>query len=111
MDEHVPSAITTALRALGVDVITAQEDGRDHTPDPIVLDRATALGRVVFTRDADFLAEGARRQRASESFAGIIYAHQLKVLIGRCISDLELIAKVCDLAEYKDHVEYLPLSG
>lgn len=53
MDEHVPSAITSALRHRGVDVLTVQEDGRDGAPDPQVLDRAGQLGRIVFTRDED----------------------------------------------------------
>ncbi|MCZ6632842.1 MAG: DUF5615 family PIN-like protein [bacterium] len=29
MDEHVPRAITNALRDRGIDVLTTQEDGRD----------------------------------------------------------------------------------
>jgi hypothetical protein len=48
MDEHVPRAITIGLRLRGVDVLTAQEDGRRNTPDADLLDRATALGRVIF---------------------------------------------------------------
>jgi predicted nuclease of predicted toxin-antitoxin system len=74
MDEHVPSGVTRGLRARGVNVLTVQEDGPSSAPDPVVLDRSAILGRVVFTRDEDFLAEGVRRQRAGETFAGIIYA-------------------------------------
>ena len=33
MDEHVPSEITQGVRARGVNVLTAQEDGRTGTPD------------------------------------------------------------------------------
>ena len=43
MDEQVHLAITTGLRVRGVDVLTAQEDGRSNTPDDVVLDRATEL--------------------------------------------------------------------
>ena len=42
MDEHVPSAITEGLRWRGVDVLTAQEDGRTGEDDPELLDRASA---------------------------------------------------------------------
>lgn len=45
MDEHVHRAITTGLRLRGVDVLTAQEDNRGNTPDPVLLDRATELQR------------------------------------------------------------------
>jgi predicted nuclease of predicted toxin-antitoxin system len=55
MDEHVPRAISVGLRLRGVDVLTAQEDGLRNTPDADLLDRATALGRVIFTQDDDFL--------------------------------------------------------
>ena len=53
--------------------------------------------------------EGVRRQRTGEPFAGIIYAHQLRVTTGQCINDLELIAKVYDPADLAGRIEYLPL--
>jgi hypothetical protein len=109
MDVHVPSAITDTLRRREVDVLTAQEDGGARFDDPRLLERATLLGRVVFTRDEDFLIEGARCQRNREQFAGIIYAHQLRVTIGQCVQDLELIAKVYEPQEMTDRIEHLPL--
>jgi predicted nuclease of predicted toxin-antitoxin system len=93
-DVHIPYAIVVGLRARSVDVVTAQEDGSARLSDPVLLDRATALDRALFTYDHDFLVEAARRQRAGETFAGIIYADQLNVTIGLCVSDLEVIAKV-----------------
>ena len=109
MDEQVESAITRGLQARGVDVLTAQEDGMDETPDPALLDRAGELGRLMVTRDVDFLIEAARRQRSGEMFVGVVYAHLLKVDVGRCIQELELIAKASDLPEYANRVEHLPL--
>jgi predicted nuclease of predicted toxin-antitoxin system len=50
MDEHVPRAVTVALRLRQIDVITVQEDGLTGSRDPQVLDRATELGRILFTR-------------------------------------------------------------
>src|SRR5207237_8415867 len=77
--------------------------------DASLLDRATALGRILFTRDDDLLREGALRQKRGESFAGIIYAHQLDVSIGQCVIDLELVAKASDSDEWISSIEYLPL--
>jgi len=77
--------------------------------DPDLLNRATSLERVLFTRDEDLLAEGVRRQRSGEPFAGIIYAHQLRVTIGQCVHDLELMAKVCEPTDLANRIEYLPL--
>jgi predicted nuclease of predicted toxin-antitoxin system len=79
MDVHVPAAV----RLRGVDVVTAQEDGRELAADPYLLDRATELGRVVVTMDEDFLAAATRRQRAGIRFGGVIYAHQHEVTLGR----------------------------
>ena len=109
MDVHVHRAITTGLRLRGVDVITAQEDGYRTAPDNILLDRATELGRVLFSQDEDLLAEAKQRQTEDISFAGVIYAHQLRITIGRCVNDLELIAKVAEPQEMATRVEYLPL--
>ena len=89
MDENVHAAVTKTLRLRGIDVLTAQEDGHAQTPDPVILDRALALGRVVFSQDQDFLIEAARRQATGEPFAGVVYAHQRYVSIADCITDLE----------------------
>jgi len=109
MDEHVPSAITNGLRDRGFDVRTVQDDGLLGANDTDLLDRATELGRVMFTRDTDFLEEANRRQRQGTESSGVVYAHQLRVPIGQCISELELLATVCDPDEMVNRVEYLPL--
>lgn len=74
-------------------MLTAQADDAAEFEDPDLLDRATALQRVLFTQDEDLLAEGARRQRSGEPFGGIIYAHQMRVTIGQCVNDLEVLSK------------------
>lgn len=89
MDHHVPIAVTSGLRLRDVDVITAYEDGAHQLEDPELLDRACSYERVLFTRDDDFLIEASRRLRENISFCGIVYAHQLRVSIGRCVDDLE----------------------
>jgi len=109
MDQHVPSAITRGLRRRGVDVLTAEDDGAADWHDPVLLDRAGELRRVLFTRDSDLLAEAARRWRSGQTFATVIYAHQLEVSIGRCVRDLELIAKAGTAAEAVNQIVYLPL--
>jgi len=43
-----------------VDVLTAQQDGSDKLDDPPLMDRATSLGRVLFSNDHDMLREAAR---------------------------------------------------
>jgi predicted nuclease of predicted toxin-antitoxin system len=107
MDHHVPRAVTLGLRLRKADVITAYEDGTSEIDDAEILDRAGELGRVLFTRDDDLLAEATRRQREGIPFHGIVYAHQLRVSIGRCVEDLGLIAKVAEPVDLMDQVTAL----
>jgi hypothetical protein len=109
MDVHVHDAITEALRTRGADVLTSQEDGTRRFEDSDLIDRATLLGRVLFSQDRDMLREGTTRQRLGVPFTGIIYAHQLTVSVGQCINDLELVALAGEAAEFADTVRYLPL--
>ncbi len=109
MDVHIPRAVTIGLRLRGVDVVTAQEDNAARLSDPELLDRATKLGRVLFSQDDDLLREATRRQCAGETFVGIVYAHQLNVTIGRCIEDLFLIAEAGEPTDLENGIEYLPL--
>jgi predicted nuclease of predicted toxin-antitoxin system len=109
MDVHVPYPVTSALLARGVDVLTAQWDDTARWSDPALLDRAGALGRVLVSQDEDLLAEAARRQREQREFAGVIYAHQQSITIGRLIDDLEMMARVIEAREMANRVEFLPL--
>lgn len=109
MDAHVPRAITVALKARGVDVLTAQEDSHERTADPDLLERATELGRVLFSFDDDLLAEAVKRQRSGISFSGVIYAHPMRVSIGICVRQLEIIALAGDPEDMINRIEYLPL--
>ena len=110
MDHHVPSAISAGLRKRGIDVLTTQEDGTTTLEDDLLLDRATSLGRVLFSEDEDLLAIAQHRQAIGQEFAGVVYAHQQNISIGQAIRDLELLAKVLELDDMRNRVEYLPYS-
>lgn len=109
MDENVHRAITTGLRMRDVDVLTVQEDGRTSFADPVILDRATELKRVLFSQDDDFLTEATRRQQAGIDFYSVVYAHKLRISVGHCVRDLEIIAKTAYAEELANRVQYLPL--
>ncbi len=109
MDEHIHSSITLGLRLRAVDVLTVQEDRNSGISDVLLLDRATELGRVVFSQDQDFLVEAQRRQVADIPFAGVVYAQQRTISIGDCVRDLEIIAKACNLEDLLNQVQFLPL--
>jgi predicted nuclease of predicted toxin-antitoxin system len=50
-DENFPLRVIEELRRLGVDVLTAFEDGRGNKSiaDPVILARAIELGRAILT--------------------------------------------------------------
>jgi hypothetical protein len=91
MDHHVPRAITAEL------------------DDSAFLDRATDLGRALFSQDDDLLEEAARRQGNGIMFGGVIYAHQLHVAVGVCVNDLELIAIASEPDDLLHQMIFLPL--
>lgn len=109
MDVHVRRAVTVALRLRSIDVLTAQEDGSAELADDVLLERATELGRVLVSQDADLLREGARWLSDGNDFSGIIYGHQLRITIGQMVEELELIARATSAKEWCGRIEYLPL--
>ena len=107
LDVHVPRSITRGLRRRGVDVLTAQEDEASRLKDPDLLDRATALGRMLFSQDEDLVVEAVRRQRSGKSSATVVFARQLDLSIGRCIADLEALAKAATAGDAQGQIIFL----
>ena len=108
-DQQVPRAIALGLQRLGIDVLTADEDDTADWPDERILERATALDRIVFSCDADFLELAADRLVRGVPFAGVVYAHQLQITIGQAVRDLELIARVLTADEIRNQIIHLPM--
>ncbi len=109
MDVHVKAAITAGVRRRGIDVVTAQEDGATRLEDVPLLDRTTALERILFSQDDDLLAIARARQTQGVFFAGLIYGHQLAATIGKYVLDLEVVCTVLDPEDMANRIEYLPL--
>lgn len=109
MDQHVSAAVTQGLRRRGIDVLTAYEDAASRLEDSDLLTRASALKRVLYTQDQDFLRIVAEWQKEQRHFTGVIYAHQLAISVGQTIEDLELIAHGSSPEEMENRIEFLPL--
>ena len=108
MDHNVRQEIIHGLRRRGVDVLTAFEDGADRLPDPQLLDRATVLGRVLVSRDEDLIREAIRDRAVARNLPGH-YSHQIRVTIGQCVNELELLAKLEEPEDYRNRLLRLPL--
>jgi hypothetical protein len=108
-DEHMPKPILLGLRLQGVNVLSAQEDGQRHTDDGVLLDRAAELSQVRVSFDADMLRHAVLRQQQGHTFFGVILGHLLRLSVGECIRDLELLAKVGQPGDLDNQIVYLPL--
>jgi hypothetical protein len=100
-----------ALKLIGrdVDVLTAIVDGADRVEDERLLERATALGRVLVSQDSDFTVITSRWLHEGRSFAGFVRVPQTGLGIGAIIEQLELFAKVMEPRDVQNRVFYLPL--
>lgn len=107
-DHNVNQAIVHGLKLRGLDVLTALEDGSHRLPDAELLDRATALGRVLVSSDIDLVIEARRRQHAGVHFAGVVFMAQA-LAVGQCVKQLELLAEAGTAQEFASSLEYLPL--
>lgn len=108
MDVHIPLAVTEQLRLRRVDALTAQEDGAGTLEDDELLDRAAALGRVMFTHDHRFRAMAEQWIRDGRDFAGLLFGPCAAHLVGRYVRDLHLIAEASEPGDWQNRVEYLP---
>jgi uncharacterized protein DUF5615 len=111
MDVHVKAAIPAGLRRRGIEVLTAQEDGGTRLEDGALLERATALQRVLFSQDDDLLGVARARQATGVFFAGLIYGHQLAATVGKYGLDLDVVCQVFDPEDLAHRIEYLPLTS
>ena len=102
MDEHIPKAVTEGLRRRGVNVLSAQEAGMLGANDYDLLSLANKEGRVIFTKDADFL----RLHKAGISHRGIIYSSK-QSLVGYTVRVLMMIYDLVTLEEMVGRVEFI----
>src|SRR6476469_9690230 len=108
MDQHFPSPITGGLRRREIDVLTTQDDGTAQAADETLLQRATELGRVSCTQDADLLAIAQRWLAEGRDFAGLAFARIERRAYTRVLRDLELIALAADRAYMRNRIEFIP---
>ena len=111
-EDSMRRALVRALRARGVDVITALEVGMLEREDRDHLDYATAQGRVLYSFNVGdfyrlhmaYLAEG-------KSHAGMILARQQRYSVGEQMRRLLKLIATKSAEEMKNQVEFLSAWG
>jgi hypothetical protein len=108
MDHQFRASVTLGLRQRSIDVLTTLEDGTERQADEWLLARATDLSRVLVTHDKGFLKMASEWPASGRDFAGIAFAVQKSLDVGKAIEYLELIANVMTPEEMRNRVEYIP---
>lgn len=109
MDHNVVRAVVEGCRGMGLDVLTAFEDGWHERSDAEILERARSLGRVVFTQDTDFIALATERQSLGTPFSGVVFGRHGSMSVRKVIGDLVLICHTSTAEELCNKLIWLPL--
>lgn len=102
LDENMPNAVAEGLRRRGLDVTTSRDAGLIAAPDGSQLGFARAQGRVLVTRDQDFL----RFHGEGTEHAGIVFWAE-RTNVGRLIRSLDNLAADRSAADLQNRVVYL----
>ncbi len=101
-------SLVRALRARGVDVLTALEAGKVGCSDEEQLAYATKEGRVLFSFNIrDYYRLHQAFLERGESHAGIILARQQRYSIGELTRRLLRLIATKSAEEMRNHVEFL----
>lgn len=103
LDENVSPEIADQLRRRGIEVFTTQELGTLGDSDLNHLMRASSLGSVLCTHDADYLALA----QSGIEHAGVVFGRSSQHGIGDWVKALELIYLVYQPEAMQNHIEYL----
>ncbi len=101
-------AVIRNLRARGVDVTSAVEEGRNGFSDPEQLAFATEQGRVICTSNlADFISLHTGYMSQGKLHPGIILIHQQRFSVGQQILRLLRLMETKSAEEMENNIEFL----
>lgn len=103
LDEHIDAAVAEELRRRGIDVTTTFEEQLIGVPDREQLAFALADGRVMVTRDRDFL----RLNAGGVTHAGIVFCHNKRRSVGYLVMQLESLWQSISAETMVGQVQYL----
>jgi hypothetical protein len=103
LDEHIDAAVADELRRRGIDVTTSFEEQLIGVPDAEQLAFTLSEGRVMVTRDRDFL----RLHAANVPHAGIVFWHSKRRSLGELIAQLEQLSQSIPAEAMAGQVQFL----
>lgn len=103
LDENVPVAVAEQLQRREIEVTTARDLDLLGEQDVNHLAKATEMGYVLCTYDADFL----RLVDEGIEHAGIVFGQGEKHFVGEWVNGLERIHAAFTAGEMKNCIEFL----
>jgi hypothetical protein len=110
-DENFNGTILRGLIRLKaeLDIVRVQDVGLSSTDDPVILEWAAKLERVLLTHDVSTITKYAyERVRTGKNMPGEIEISR-KVPLGMAIDEILFLAEVCQQRELEGQIIYLPL--
>jgi hypothetical protein len=113
LDEDAMSrSLVRELRARGVDVTTAQEEGTLGYDDASQLEFAKSQERVIYTYNvADFYNLHMEYVKEGKNHSGIILAHQKRYTLGEQIRRLLRLMAAKTNEDMRNNIEFLSTWG
>lgn len=110
-DENFNNNIVRGMvrRAPGLDLVRVQDVGLSGAPDPLILDRAAAEGRVFLTHDVATITRYAWERISNGLPVEGVFEVDPHAPIGRVIDDLVLLTLASEPDEWRDRIGYVPL--
>jgi hypothetical protein len=103
LDENVPVAIAEQLKRRHIDVFTVRDLGELGDDDESHLSRATAMGCVLCTHDADFVVLAT----SGVEHAGIVFGQQEKHTIGDWVRVLSRLHATYQAEDFLNRFQFL----
>jgi hypothetical protein len=103
LDENIPIAVAAQLRRRGIEVVTVRDLGFLGDSDTNHLHRATEMGFVLCTHDADYV----ELATSGVEHSGIVFGQQHRHNIGDWVRFLELVHAVYESDEMRNRIEYV----
>lgn len=111
-EDSMDGDLVAALRARGVDVITAADAGMLGYSDPEQLEYATSQGRVLYSFNrGDFYCLHTNYLTEGRTHGGIILAPQQRYSIGTQLRQILELIGTKTAEEIQDNVVFLKVSG
>ncbi len=111
-EDAMDGNLVFALRARGLDVVTALDSGLIHTPDSKHLEYANLHRRTLYSFNVgDYMALHTAYMTTGQTHCGLILTQQQRYSVGEQMRRLVRLAQIKSAESMRDRVEFLSTWG